>query len=79
MWWLKYPFFLRKNLKDLFQITVCVQCKKTIQLQRLHDRGLTKAQSNARIESQMFLNEKIRLADIVLLGDHSLLFLKQAN
>ena len=71
------PLLFEKNLKDLFQITVCVQCKKTIQLQRLHDRGLTKAQSNARIESQMSLNEKIRLADIVLLGDHSLLFLKQ--
>ena len=71
------PLLFEKNLKDLFQITVCVQCKKTIQLQRMHDRGLTKAQSNARIRSQMSLNEKIRLADIVLLGDHSLLFLKQ--
>ena len=71
------PLLFEKNLKDLFQITVCVQCKKTNQLQRLHDRGLTKAQSNARIRSQMSLNEKIRLADIVLLGDHSLLFLKQ--
>ena len=44
-----------------------MQCKKTIQLKRLHDRGLTKAQSNARIKSQMSLNKKIRLADIVLL------------
>ena len=71
------PLLFEKNLKDLFQITVCVQCKKTIQLQRLHDRGLTKAQSNARIKTQMSLNKKIRLVDIVLLGDHSLLFLKQ--
>jgi dephospho-CoA kinase len=71
------PLLFEKNLKDLFQITVCVQCEKKTQLRRLFDRGLTKAQSNARIKSQMSLNEKIHLADIVLLGDHSLLFLKQ--
>ena len=71
------PLLFEKNLKDLFQITVCVQCEKKTQLRRLFDRGLTKAQSNARIDSQMSLTEKIRLADIVLLGDHSLLFLKQ--
>lgn len=71
------PLLFEKNLKDLFQITVCVQCEKKTQLRRLFDRGLTKAQSNARIKTQMSLNEKIRLADIVLLGDHSLLFLKQ--
>ena len=70
------PFFLRKSKGFISNYGLCAG-KKTIQLQRLHDRGLTKAQSNARIESQMFLNEKIRLADIVLLGDHSLLFLKQ--
>ena len=71
------PLLFEKKLKHLFQITICVQCQKKTQLQRLFDRGLTKAQSNARIDSQMSLTEKIRLADIVLLGDHSLLFLKQ--
>jgi len=43
----------------------------------LHDRGLTNVQSNARIESQMRLTEKMQLADIVMLGDNSLSFLKQ--
>jgi len=71
------PLLFEKKLEHLFQITVCVQCQKKTQLRRLFDRGLTKAQSNARIDSQMSLTEKIRLADIVLLGDHSLLFLKQ--
>ena len=71
------PLLFEKKLEHLFQITVCVQCEKKIQLQRLFDRGLTKAQSNARIESQMSLTEKIRLADTVLLGGSSLLFLKQ--
>ena len=71
------PLLFEKKLEHLFQITICVQCQKKTQLRRLFDRGLTKAQSNARIKSQMSLNEKIRLADIVLLGDHSLLFLKQ--
>jgi len=71
------PLLFEKKLEHLFQITVCVQCEKKTQLRRLFDRGLTKAQSNARIDSQMSLTEKIRLADIVLLGDHSLLFLKQ--
>ena len=73
----EFPLLFEKKLEHLFQITVCVQCEKKIQLQRLFDRGLTKALSNARIESQMPLTEKIRLADIFLLGDHSLLFLKQ--
>ena len=71
------PLLFEKKLEHLFQITVCMQCEKKTQLRRLFDRGLTKAQSNARIDSQMSLTEKIRLADIVLLGDHSLLFLKQ--
>ena len=71
------PLLFEKKLEHLFQITVCVQCEKKTQLRRLFDRGLTKAQSNARIDSQMSLTEKIHLADIVLLGDHSLLFLKQ--
>ena len=71
------PLLFEKKLEHLFQITVCVQCEKKIQLQRLFDRGLTKAQSNARIATQMILSEKIRLADIVLFGGHSLLFLKQ--
>lgn len=71
------PLLFEKKLEHLFQITICVQCQKKTQLRRLFDRGLTKAQSNARIDSQMSLTEKIRLADIVLLGDHSLLFLKQ--
>lgn len=71
------PLLFEKKLEHLFQITICVQCQKKTQLRRLFDRGLTKAQSNARIDSQMSLTEKIHLADIVLLGDHSLLFLKQ--
>jgi len=71
------PLLFEKKLEHLFQITICMQCQKKTQLRRLFDRGLTKAQSNARIDSQMSLTEKIRLADIVLLGDHSLLFLKQ--
>ena len=71
------PLLFEKSLQNFFEITVCLISEKNIQLQRLHDRGLTKAQSNARIKTQMSLNKKIRLADIVLLGDHSLLFLKQ--
>ena len=71
------PLLFEKNLQSLFDITICIICTKNTQLQRLHDRGLTKPQSNARIKWQMAFSEKSRLADIVLLGDFSLLFLKQ--
>ena len=66
-----------KKLEHLFQITVCVQCEKKTQLKRLFDRGLTKAQSNARIDAQLPMGQKSQLADIVLLGENSLSFLKR--
>jgi dephospho-CoA kinase len=74
---LEIPLLFEKSLQNFFEITVCLISEKNIQLQRLHDRGLTNVQSNARIESQMCLTEKMHLADIVMLGDNSLSFLKQ--
>ena len=71
------PLLFEKSLQNFFEITVCLISEKNIQLQRLHDRGLTNVQSNARIESQMCLTEKMHLADIVMLGDNSLSLLKQ--
>jgi dephospho-CoA kinase len=71
------PLLFEKSLQNFFEITVCLISEKNIQLQRLHDRGLTNVQSNARIESQMCLTEKMHLANIVMLGDNSLSFLKQ--
>ena len=71
------PLLFEKSLQNFFEITVCLISEKNIQLQRLHDRGLTNVQSNARIESQMCLTEKMHLADIVMLVDNSLSFLKQ--
>lgn len=71
------PLLFEKSLQNFFEITVCLIGEKNIQLQRLHDRGLTNVQSNARIESQMCFTEKMHLADIVMLGDNSLSFLKQ--
>ena len=71
------PLLFEKSLQNFFEITVCLISEKNIQLQRLHDRGLTNVQSNARIESQLCLTEKMHLADIVMLGDNSLSFLKQ--
>ena len=71
------PLLFEKGLQNFFEITVCLISEKNIQLQRLHDRGLTNAQSNARIESQMCLSDKMHQADIVMLGDNSLSFLKQ--
>lgn len=71
------PLLFEKKLEHLFQITVCVQCEKKTQLKRLFDRGLTKAQSNARIDAQLPMGQKSQLADIVLLGENSLSFLKR--
>lgn len=71
------PLLFEKGLQNFFEITVCLISEKNIQLQRLHDRGLTNAQSNARIDTQMCLSDKMHQADIVMLGDNSLSFLKQ--
>lgn len=71
------PLLFEKNLQDLFDVTICIGCSREIQMKRLHDRGLTKAQSNARIRSQLSICNKMQHSDIVLLGENSILFLKQ--
>lgn len=74
---LEIPLLFEKNLQDFFTYTISVQCSKKVQLQRLIDRGLTKAQSTARIEAQLSMGKKSQLADIILLGENSLSFLKR--
>lgn len=71
------PLLFEKKLQSLFTYTLSLQCSKNVQIQRLCDRGLTNGQSNARIKAQLPMDMKSQLADIVLLGENSLSFLKR--
>ena len=71
------PLLFEKDLGNLFESIICVTCAEEKQFQRLKDRGLTKLQSNARMNAQLPLLKKVRLADTVLLGESSVLFLRK--
>ena len=74
---IEIPLLFENNLSDRFDYTICVYASEMTQMKRLLDRGLTKEESNDRIKSQLPINEKSQLADIVLLGGSSLSFLKR--
>ena len=74
---IEIPLLFENNLEECFDLTICVYALEMTQMKRLLDRGLTKEESNDRIKSQLSVNEKSQLADIVLLGGSSLSFLKR--
>jgi dephospho-CoA kinase len=76
-WVVEIPLLFEKNLQSFFDYTISLQCSENVQKKRLYDRGLTKGESNARMESQLPMDLKSQLADIVLLGENSLSFLKR--
>jgi dephospho-CoA kinase len=51
--------------KDVDRVVVC-WCKPEQQMERLHERGLTEEQARRRIAAQMPVDEKKRLADMVI-------------
>ena len=71
------PLLFEKDLGNLFESIICVTCEEKKQFQRLKDRGLTKLQSSVRIKAQLPLLTKVRLADTVLLGESSVMFLRK--
>ncbi len=71
------PLLFEKDLGNLFESIICVTCEEKKQFQRLKDRGLTKLQSSVRIKVQLPLLTKVRLADTVLLGESSVMFLRK--
>lgn len=63
------PLLFEKNLRADFDLVVCVSCTESTRLRRLERRGLTFAEAQARINSQLPLDEKVRNSDRVLFND----------
>ena len=74
---IEIPLLFENNLEINFDYTICVFASEKTQNGRLLDRGLTKEESNDRINSQLPIDKKSQLADFVLLGGSSLSFLKR--
>ena len=61
------PLLLEANMTDLVTEIWVVYCSRSEQLQRLMQRDrLTLAQAEARIDSQLSLETKVKAADVVL-------------
>lgn len=63
---IEIPLLFEKNLEKHFDLAVCVEADRHVQLARLQSRGMSPADAEARIASQMPLAEKIARADKVL-------------
>lgn len=63
---IEIPLLFEKSLEKHFDLTVCVEADHHVQLARLQSRGMSLADAEARIASQMPLAEKIARADRVL-------------
>lgn len=69
---LDVPLLFETGLDRLADETVCVSAPLPVQLERLITRnGLTEEQAMARIQSQMPLSEKEKLADRIISTDRS--------
>jgi dephospho-CoA kinase len=64
---------IEKNLHERFRPLVVVATKREVQVERLKRRnGLSLEEANARIDAQLPLSEKTKLADYVIYNDGSL-------
>lgn len=67
------PLLFEANLTDTVTEIWVVSCDRSLQIQRLQQRNnLTRAQAEARIDSQLPLAEKIALADTALQNNNNL-------
>lgn len=73
---IEIPLLFEKNLQKNVDQSICVFSDPVLQVERLEQRGLSRADSLARMKRQMPLSEKAQLADYVLLNDGSLKFLE---
>lgn len=76
-WVLEIPLLFEKKLEKNVDITVCVFSHPETQVERLEQRGMNRTQALARMNRQMPLSEKAKLADYVLLNDGSFEFLEE--
>ncbi|MFM7209341.1 MAG: dephospho-CoA kinase [Verrucomicrobiota bacterium] len=70
------PLLFEKRLESQFDCVVCVACSDSVRMRRLQNRGLSPAESESRIKSQMPLGHKVKLSDRVLWNDGDRAFLR---
>ncbi len=70
---LDIPLLFESGLKEMVDVVLLVYVEKDVQLQRLMERNqLTKEEALARIQSQMPIEDKLKLADKVINNNGSL-------
>lgn len=64
---LDVPLLFESHMQDMADIVACVRVPQAVQVSRLKDRdGMTREQAIARIQSQMPLDQKAALSDVVI-------------
>ena len=64
------PLLFESEMEDIFDKVILVYCSKEEQIKRLVKRNnITKEEAEARINSQMDINEKIKLSDFVITNE----------
>jgi dephospho-CoA kinase len=69
---IEVPLLFEKSLEFLFDRTICVVVDSDRQRKRLLKRSLTSEEGKARIDIQMNLEEKVKLAHLVISSSGSL-------
>lgn len=75
MWVLEIPLLFEAGLEKGFDFIVCVGANPAVQLERALARGMTRAQADQRIASQLPLDTKISSAHAILWNDGDRAFL----
>ncbi len=70
------PLLFELGMQNQFDATVCVMCSDEVRLGRLKSRGLSREEAQLIINSQMPLQEKLKMADYVIFNDGSHDFLR---
>jgi dephospho-CoA kinase len=75
LWVVEIPLLFEAGLEKGFDFVVCVGANPIVQLERAMARGMTRAQADQRIASQLPLDSKISSAHAILWNDGDLAFL----
>lgn len=72
------PLLFEANMENMFDNIIVIKCKKDIQVRRLIKKtGLTREEILQRINSQMPLGKKVKMADYVVDGGKSIPDMKE--
>ena len=71
------PLLFEKGLSADFDFVVCVSSSTPVRLRRLEQRGLKRDETEARMKSQMPMDEKVKKSNFVIYNDGDLGFLSQ--